>query len=205
METQISTQAPSLGNLVQELLDHGYGQAALFLVLMLGALSILYYTVRTGVPPMPSNPFARRAMFRLIPEYAAPKVIYELGCGWGGIAFELAARFPEARVVAIELSPLPWLSCQIRRLIQRRPNLEFRRADFLRMDLSDGDLLFCYLMVAPMTALQRKLNADLGPGAVVIANAFALPNWEPEETEIVREAMHAFIYRYRAPGGAKTG
>jgi len=200
MSAESGTAAPSLGMLFQELWQHGVFEAALFALLLLGALSILWYTVRTGVPPMPSNPFARRTMFRLIPEDAKPRTIYELGCGWGGIAFALAARFPEARVVAFELSPLPWLACQLRRLFQRRPNLEIRRADFLKADLADGDLLFCYLMVAPMTALERKLRADLRPGAVVIANAFALPGWAPEETEVVSEAMYANIYRYRVPG-----
>ncbi|WP_193181927.1 class I SAM-dependent methyltransferase [Nisaea sediminum] len=200
MAAETGTAAPSLGLLLQELLQHGAFEAVLFALLLAAALSILWYTVRTGVPPLPSNPFARRAMFRLIPKDARPETIYELGSGWGGIAFALAARFPDARVVAIELSPLPWLVCHIRRLLQPRRNLEIRRADFLKTDLADADLLLCYLMVAPMRSLERKLSADLRPGAVVIANAFALPGWEAEEMEIVSEAMHANIYRYRVPG-----
>ncbi|WP_420405547.1 class I SAM-dependent methyltransferase [Nisaea sp.] len=200
MTAETGSAAPSLGGLLEELLQHGAFEAALFALLLAGALSILWYTVRTGVPPMPSNPFARKAMFRLIPAEARPKTIYELGAGWGGIAFELAGRFPEARVVAIELSPLPWMVCHLRRLIQPRRNLEIRRGDFLKADLREADLLLCYLMVAPMRALERKLAADLRPGAVVIANAFALPGWEAEETEVVGEAMHANIYRYRVPG-----
>lgn len=200
MGDQISTQAPSLGNLLGELLEHGIPEASLFAVLLLAGISILYYTVRTGVPPMPSHPSARRALFRLIPENLVPVTIYELGCGWGGIAFELAVRYPEARVVAIELSPLPWLVCHIRRLFQRRPNLVIRRADFLKSDLSDADLVFCYLMVAPMRGLQRKLTGDLQPGAVVITSTFAFPDWAEEAVETVPESMSAHIYRYRVPG-----
>lgn len=198
-----NTQPPTLGMLVQELLDKGVFEASLFALLLLGALSILFYTMRTGVPPMPSNPFARRAMFRLIPDDFRPKTVFELGCGWGGIAFELAARFPEARVIAIELSVLPWMVCRVRALFQRRPNLMFRRADFLKADLAEGDLLLCYLMVAPMRALERKLRAELSPGTVVIANAFALPDWTPEETEVVPQAMHANIYRYRVADASR--
>tara|TARA_R110001599_G_scaffold70183_4_gene197164 strand:+ start:5297 stop:5899 length:603 start_codon:yes stop_codon:yes gene_type:complete len=200
MGDQFSTQAPGLSNLLRELLDHGVLETVLFAVLLLGGLSILYYTVRTGVPPMPSHPSVRRAVFRMIPDRLAPATIYELGCGWGGIAFELAARYPEARVVAIELSPLPWLVCHIRRLLQRRANLEIRRADFLKSDLSDADLVFCYLMVVPMRGLQRKLAGELKPGAIVITSTFALPDWPVEGTETVPESMSATIYRYRAPG-----
>ncbi len=197
MADQISTQAQSLGNLLGELIDHGMLEAALFAVLLLAGISILYYTLRTGVPPMPSHPSARKAVFRLIPEDFSPVTIYELGCGWGGVAFDLAARYPEARVVAIELSPLPWLVCLIRRVFRHRPNLEIRRADFLKSDLSDADLVFCYLMVAPMRGLQQKLSGDLQPGAVVITSTFALPDWTSEEVQTV---LGAGIYRYRAPG-----
>lgn len=200
MGDQISTQTPSLSNLLGELLDHGALEALLFSVLLLGGLSILYYTVRTGVPPMPSHPSARRAAFRLIPDCFSPAAIYELGCGWGGIAFALAARYPQARVVAIELSPLPWLVCHIRRLFQRRPNLEIRRADFLKSDLSGADLVFCYLMVAPMRGLEQKLTGDLRPGALVITSTFALPGWTADGAETVPESMNAQIYRYRVSG-----
>ena len=200
VEDQISTQAPSFGNLLHDLLDQGLPEALLFAVLLLAGLSILYYTVRTGVPPMPSHPSVRHAAFRMIPKDLSPRTVYELGCGWGGIAFELAARFPDARVVAIELSPLPWLVCHIRKLLQRRPNLEIRRTDFLKGDLSDADLVFCYLMVVSMSGLQRKLAGELKPGAIVIASTFALPDWPSEVTETVPESMSANIYRYRAPG-----
>ena len=53
MGDQFSTQAPGLSNLLRELLDHGVLETVLFAVLLLGGLSILYYTVRTGVPPQP--------------------------------------------------------------------------------------------------------------------------------------------------------
>ena len=35
--------------------------------------------------------------------------VYELGSGWGQLAIHLAATYPSAQVIAIELSPLPYL------------------------------------------------------------------------------------------------
>lgn len=200
MSDQISTQAPSLGNLLGELIDHGMLEAVLFAVLLLAGISILFYTLRTGVPPMPSHPSARRAVFRLIPEDFSPGTIYELGCGWGGIAFELAARYPKARIVAFELSPIPWFVCHVRKFFQRRSNLVIHRADFLKSDLSDADLVFCYLMVAPMRGLERKLTSNLQPGSLVITSTFAFPEWTAESVETVPEATSAQVYRYRVPG-----
>lgn len=178
------------------------GLDAIVLIVMLsGGGLILVYTLITGVPPMPTHPRVAQAMLRLAREGGAdappPRVIYDLGCGWGRLAFALARAYPEARVIGIELSPLPWLFCVLRARIQRRPNLEIRYGNFLKAPLGDGDLFFCYLMITAMRRLQAKLDRDLSPGTLVISNSFAFPGWVPDEVEIVPTAMSAWVYRYR--------
>lgn len=177
-------------------------EAVILVVMLLGGLSILIFTLITGVPPMPTQRLVMPVMFEMIPEGQNPRVVYDLGCGWGRLAFALAARYPDAKVIGIELSPLPWLFCKIRQVVQRRPNLEIRYGNFLRMPLGDADLIFCYLMIGAMRRLSAKLSREAGGGAVVIANSFALHDWAPEEIRIVHGAMSAWVYRYRV---AKVG
>jgi hypothetical protein len=168
------------------------------LVLMLaGGLLILIFTLITGVPPMPTHRLVRPVMFDMIPENEAPKVAYDLGCGWGTLAFALAARFPDAKVIGIELSPLPWLFCKLRQIVQRRPNLEIRYGNFLRKPLGDANLIFCYLMIGAMRRLSAKLDTEAEAGTLVIANSFALQGWAPDDVRIVQGAMSAWVYRYR--------
>jgi len=174
------------------------GSDAVALIVMLSAgVLILIYTLITGVPPMPTNRLVMKVMFEMIPDETRPAVIYDLGCGWGRLAFALAARFPDARVVGIELSPLPWLFCRLRQLFQRRPNLEIRYGNFLRMPLGDADLMVSYLMITAMRRLQAKLDAEGRDGTIVISNSFAFPDWDAERIEIVPLAMSAWVYRYR--------
>jgi SAM-dependent methyltransferase len=172
-------------------------EAVILIVMLLGGLLILIFTLITGVPPMPTQRLVMPVMFDMIPEGEKPQVVYDLGCGWGRLAFALAARYPDARVIGIELSPLPWLFCKIRQVVQRRPNLEIRYGNFLRMPLGDADLIFCYLMIGAMRRLSAKLTREAKDGTLVIANSFALQDWTPEDIQIVHGAMSAWVYRYR--------
>lgn len=172
-------------------------EAVVLIVMLLGGLLILIFTLITGVPPMPTQRLVMPVMFEMVPDNENPQTVYDLGCGWGRLAFALAARYPNATVIGIELSPLPWLFCKLRQVVQRRPNLEIRYGNFLRMQLGDADLIFCYLMIGAMRRLSAKLNREAKRGTLVVANSFALQDWAPEDIRIVHGAMSAWVYRYR--------
>lgn len=173
-------------------------EATLLIGFLLGIAVVALYAIRVGVPPMPSNRAARQAMLRLLPERVEGP-IYDLGSAWGGLAFDLARQYPENPVIGIELSPIPYAVSRLRALVLRRPNLSFRRADFLKTDLSDAGALTCYLMIWAMRKLEPKLCAELKPGAVVVSHAFAFVEWAHEDQVIVPEAGSAWIYRYLMP------
>lgn len=182
-------------------------EAIVLIVLLLLGTVILAYTVRTGVPPMPTGPGARAVMLRLMPK-AVDGTVYDLGSGWGGLALALADRYPGNPVVGIELSPIPYLFSRARLLLRPRPNLQFRRADLLRRPLGDAGALTCYLMPPVMRRLGPKLAAELRPGAVVVSYTFAFDGWRPETMTIEAESGPSPIYRYiagRLPSGPTGG
>ena len=148
-------------------------EAILLIALLLGGALIAGYTLRTGVPPMPTSRMVRHAMLDALPARVGG-VIYELGSGWGGMAVALAERYPNNRVIGIELSPLPWAWSRLRLTVRPRPNLTFRRADFLKLPLGDAGAVTFYLMIGAMIPLAAKLRGELTPGAVIVSNAFAL-------------------------------
>jgi hypothetical protein len=195
--TWFSTIADFMLEIIDKIEAMPGSEAVILIVLLLCGLSILIFTLITGVPPMPSHRMAVPVMFEMVPRDAEPKVAYDLGCGWGRLVFELAARYPGARVIGIELSPLPWLFCKLRQVFQRRPNLEIRFGNFLKMPLGDADLIFCYLMLGAMRRLRRKLDGEARHGTLVIANSFAIQDWRSEDVRIVEHAIGAWIYRYR--------
>jgi len=172
-------------------------EAIVLITLLLLGTVIVAYTVRTGVPPMPTGPGARAVMLRLMPT-AVDGTVYDLGSGWGGLALALADRYPDNQVVGIELSPIPYLFARARLLLRRRPNLRFRRADLLRQPLDDAGALTCYLMPSVMRRLGPKLAAELRPGAVVVSYTFAFDGWPPETMTVENESGPSPIYRYVA-------
>jgi trans-aconitate methyltransferase len=140
--------------------------------------TIFFYHWRTGVPPVPSSASERQDVCALLGALPKGAMIYELGCGWGGLVRALAQRFPETRIVGVELSPLPLL---IARVFAPK-NARIVRGDFLRMDLREADAVVCYLMFAPMKPLAEKFARELRPGTRVVSLAFWMREQKPVET-----------------------
>ena len=168
------------------------GLAVLALVIA-GAASILWSATKLGIGPVPTSRPVRRAMLELVPQTAS--TIYELGCGWGGLARALAKRFPSARVIAVEASLVPWAMTWAMQRIQKLPNLEVVRGSFWQHPLGEADALVCFLYTGGMRELAERVR--MKPGAVLISATFALPGHTPEETVRAKDLYGSPVYRYR--------
>jgi len=153
-------------------------------------VTLAYWTWRTGVPPYPSSRAEREAVVALLQASASPDgILYELGCGWGGLARRLARAFPDHRIEAYEISPIVawWAKWRARTL----PNLTIHHADYLQVTLEPPAAVVCYLMIAANQRLGEKLDKELPSGTPVVSVAFHFPNHQPIET--------------RSPGGWPGG
>lgn len=169
-------------------------EAVLLLVLLAGVVLIVVYAIRTGVPPQSSSSAGISALLHLLPE-KIDGPIADLGSGWGALAEALADRYPKNRVVGYELSPIPYWASLLRRRLKPRPNLEYRREDFLRADLSEYRAVACYLMIGAMKPLAVKLN-ELPDGAVIVCNSFSLHGWEADDVISLSTTGATMYYRY---------
>ena len=177
--------------------------SVLALVLLAIALT-LAYTIVTGISPVPTTPRVRETMLAMIPPERLPAIergqLFDLGSGWGGLAFALTKRFPEAQVVGCELSPLPWLFSKLVQLLRRPPKPSLYRRDFMKVPLQEAALVVCYLYPGGMAKLQPKLEAELPAGALVISNTFALPDWQPADMARAGDLYNSPVFLYVAPG-----
>ena len=164
-------------------------------VVVVLAASIVWGTIRSGISPMPSSRQAMDAVMGLIPDNFSGQV-YELGSGWGQLAIRIAKKHPHARVTGLELSPLPHFFSKVWSHRNGLGNLEFVSADFTRLDLSDGDLVVCYLYPKAMTGLAQQLGTQLSAHAIIISNTFRLPNWTPSHQVELDDLYRTRIYRY---------
>ena len=157
-------------------------------------------TLSIGASPVPTTRRMRKALLTLLPEHLpgnSGDVIYELGSGWGGLAFAVAKKYPETTVIGYEVSLLPWLFSCVRLLFLPQDNLDFKLSNFLKHDLSNGVLVVCYLLPKPMEKLRIKLEAELKIGSLIVSNTFAFRGWRPIDDQIADDiyASHVFLYQ----------
>jgi len=137
---------------------------------VIGTLVWQGYALR--IMPVPTTRGMRQAAIGLMP--AHPGLVIELGSGWGGMTRKLQKAFPDAQVVGYERSLLPYLASTF--------IANTRRGDIFAVDLSQADIVFCYLSPWHLVALEPQFKT-MKPGATIISVSFPFLAWEPAATK----------------------
>ena len=146
---------------------------ASILIIVILLLSLIWTTPR-GAPWVPTSLSLVRDMLDLA-DVKPDEVVYDLGCGDGRVLVTAALRY-QARAVGIELDPLRWLWCQILvTLLGLRGRVKVQLGDLFQADISQADVVACYLLPDTNKRLQDKLLRELKPGARVVSNTFIFP------------------------------
>ena len=173
-----------------------YFEYIMLVLVLSGIVLCLYYSLLTGISPVSSTFKSRKKIIKTVSP-TQEGFIYELGAGWGALAFPLARRCPESKVVAYELSPVPWLFLKLRAFLFGPRNLKIERRNFMKDDLSKASLVVCYLYPGAMVKLSSKLGAELHPGARVISNTFEIPDWAPTAVLNLEDVMCPQVFYYK--------
>jgi len=158
------------------------------------SLSIISFSLHTGISPMPSSSKAKKAILSSIHQ---PGCLVELGSGWGGLALALARAFPEVKVMAYEISPVPWAFSKLIQKLRKARNLTILRSDFFKKNLEDADVVVCYLCPALMKKLKPQLEQELRPGSLVISNSFIVPGWPVYKILKVNDLWGSELFIYK--------
>jgi len=168
----------------------------LFLVLLffMGSISIsiVGFSLYTGISPMPSSSKVKKEILNYLPN--EPKKIYELGSGWGTLAFPIAEK--KHHVKAFEISPIPYFYSKIVQRFRKKDCLCIHRKNFYDIDFSDADVVICYLFPGAMKKLRKKFEEELKPGAVVISNSFAVPGWKTDRVIVLNDCWKSQLLIY---------
>ena len=151
----------------------------LFILFILIFIPVIYAGF-FGAPWVPTPKRATEKMLRLAKIKPGEK-IYDLGCGDGRLIFDATEKY-QANAVGVELSPPVFAWCWLKKILFRRKGRIIFR-NFWRMDFSDANVIFLYLLPKPLVKLQKKLDRELTPGTRVISYAFAIGDWEPIHIE----------------------
>jgi len=124
-------------------------------------------------------------------EVGPDDLVYDLGCGDGRMIITAARRYG-SRAVGIELDPLRYLWCQMLiTILGLRDRITIIYGDFFTQNLSEANVVTCYLLQSTNNKLERKLMQELQSGTRVVSNYFTFSN-----LRLVRQDKEAELYMY---------
>jgi predicted RNA methylase len=118
-------------------------------------------------------------------------VVYDLGCGDGRTIVAAAWRYG-ARAVGIEIDPLRYLWCQLLiTVLGLRDRVRIVYGDFFAQDLSEANVVTCYLLQDTNNKLVGKLKRELRPGTRIVSNTFVF-----RKLRLIRQNARAKLFLY---------
>ncbi len=132
-----------------------------------------FYAMIKGAPFVPTQMTQVKRMLSIVPLKKGMK-LYDLGSGDGRLVHE-AAKHYNVDAVGYEFSPLVWLWSVILSYVWRS-KAQLRFGNFWKQNLSDADVIVCYLLPNAMKQMKQRLMPQLKPGALIISHAFQIPD-----------------------------
>lgn len=139
----------------------------------------------------------RKVIKRIVNEFEIGEdtKIYELGCGRAGFLRAVRKIHPGVELVGIEYSFLPYLIGQIQNAFTRS-NLKIKKKNFFKVDLSEADVIYCYLNGDMMKKLSEKFKKECKEGAMIISYMFPIHDMEPAKVMSVENSSDK-VYFYK--------
>ncbi len=180
----------------------------LMIILAMATIFVLLISVVAGYffisscfmhypPPVPSAGRLKEKVLAGIREYLRTgenMIFMDLGSGWGTLIIPLAKEFPQHKFIGVERVFFPYFCSKIR--AHNLSNVSFIHGDIFKTDISQTDIVFCFLMQKLMNDLTPLLQQNLKSGARVMSCRFTCPNWQPERTESLGTAYETY-YVYK--------
>lgn len=164
---------------------------ALLVFIFLAVITTIAFSLWCGITPMPTSPTVRKTLLKNLPE-TFEGTIYELGAGWGTLAFPLSRKYPQAEIYAFEVSPIPYLWMHLRKLVGGYNKVNIRFKNIYSVSFSDANLVICYLYPKAMQILETILPEN----AAVISHTFAFSSRKPCCTIHCNDLYRTPIYYY---------
>lgn len=184
----------------------------LFILLIAIAVFLIFFLYNTikarGVPFVRSVNEIEALLLENIEIKKGQKFV-DLGCGDGKILSAVSKEFQGIKAVGYETSRYPFRRAQ-QKIKQGSWNYAVIKQNFFKADLSDVDVVYCYLMPHLMGAVWKKLCQECKPGTLFYSNAFEIADIEAEKvytrpSKNPKFFKRLFMYRVSEEGEEKQG
>jgi len=150
------------------------------------------YAANQGAPWVPTRKKDIERFLNFIQMKPGEK-FYELGCGDARLAIAAAKKYG-VNSVGVELS-IPQVAAAIIRNRLSKTQVKIKWANLFKVDLSDADIVYLFLMPETYAKIKPKLERELKPGARVVSYVWPIVGWEAEKVESVEGKLSLYLYR----------
>lgn len=170
-----------------------------FPIFILGIFFIVFLLVelilsRKRAPFIPSSKKAIQKILELVP-LPEQGLVLDLGSGDGRFLRAVKQKYPQLQVLGYEISPLALVIHKLLNLFLTK--VPVKANDFFFANVSQINVIFCFLLPTDMRRLEQKLQTELPKNAIIISNTFSFKNWLPIQeykTQITGLAGHIRVY-----------
>jgi hypothetical protein len=157
----------------------------------------LYNMVFRGYAPFitSKSEVAEKIISELKLNQAYEGKVYELGCGRAVFLHEVEKVCPRAELVGIEYSLPLYLMASIQGAL-RHSRIRIIKKNVFHANISEADILYCYLNQPMMDELVKKLKFECKPLSHVISYIYRLPRIDTAK-EIDLDAAEKEVIRLK--------
>ncbi len=106
--------------------------------------------------------------------------VYDIGAGDGRF-IHFAEKDYQAKATGFEINPFVYYLAKLRQLFFGWKG-KMIRGNFLRHDISDANVVICYMMPKTLEKFQEKFDKELKKGTKIVSYAFHIGSWKPIRT-----------------------
>jgi cyclopropane fatty-acyl-phospholipid synthase-like methyltransferase len=116
--------------------------------------------------------------------------LVDIGSGSDTALF--AAAELGATATGVEINPFLTMYTRLRALAStHRRQISVKNQDFYKINLSEYDTVFMYLLPEVLEKLSDKIYTELTPGSRIISNTFPIPDKQP--TQVIDNQFYVYI------------
>ena len=121
--------------------------------------------------------------------------VYELGCGKAGFLKTFHDYYPQAKLIGIEYSLLPFFITKIQQSLNPKTKINIIRKNMFKVDLKEADVIYCFLDIYMMEKLEQKFKTECKPGTLIISYCFSMPTLKPFKTATNENRSRIYFYK----------
>lgn len=152
----------------------------LLIVYIVLAIYLLYtfFSIFSAAPFVPTS----KKNVKIMIDISKPiegELLLDLGSGDGRILH--AATKSGCKCIGIEINPILYHWSRLKTRLKKLKNVEIRRENLWKTNLSDVDILSLFFIAGKMNKLHKKILREMKPGSRVVSYGFKFPNWQYSE------------------------